>query len=91
MFPATSAPVPGRKIRWGFLGTADIAAKSYVPAIRGSRNGVLHAVASRDPAKARAFAQIHGFARAHDSYEALLADPGVDAIYNPLPNALHVE
>jgi hypothetical protein len=78
-----------RKIRWGFLGTAAIADGRYAPAIRASRNGTLHAVASRDPAKARAFAAKHGFARACGSYEELLADPAVDAIYNPLPNALH--
>lgn len=84
-------PTSDGKIRWGFLGTARIGASSYVPAIRASRNGVLHAVASRDAAKAREFAARHGFARAHASYEALLADPEVDAIYNPLPNSLHAE
>lgn len=80
-----------KRIRWGFLSTAAIGASAYVPALRASRNGVLHAVASRDPAKAREFAAAHGFVRAHDSYEALLADPEVDAVYNPLPNALHAE
>jgi predicted dehydrogenase len=81
----------GGKIRWGFLSTAAIGADAYVPAIRASRNGILHAVASRRPDQARDFAAQHGFVRAHDSYEALLADPEVDAIYNPLPNALHAE
>jgi len=49
------------------------------------------AVASRDSTRARAYAREHGIARAHGSYEELLADPGVDAIYNSLPNSLHVE
>ena len=49
------------------------------------------AVAARDPAKARAFAARHGIARALDSYEELLADPALDAVYNPLPNGLHCE
>lgn len=77
------------KLRWGVLGTAGIAASAYVPAIRASRNGTLHAVASRSLEKASLFAQTHGFARAHGSYEELLADPEVDAVYIPLPNALH--
>ncbi len=49
----------------------------------------VHAVAARDIDRARAFAQKHGIARVHDSYEALLADPEIDAVYNPLPNGLH--
>lgn len=77
-------------VRWGFLSTAAIAASALVPAIRASRNGVLHSVASRDPGKAREFAAAHGFARSHDSYEALLADPEVEAVYIPLPNSMHV-
>ena len=78
-----------KKIRWGILGTAHIAATAYIPAIRASRNGVLFAVASRDAAKAETFARAHGCSRWHASYEALLADPEVDAIYLPLPNGLH--
>lgn len=76
-------------LRWGFLNTSRIAASAYVPAIRGSRNGTLHAVASRSPDKARAFATQHGFAKAHASYDDLLADPEVEAVYISLPNALH--
>jgi predicted dehydrogenase len=49
------------------------------------------AVAARDPARARAFARRHGIPRVHSSYDALLADPGIDAVYNPLPNGLHCE
>ena len=50
---------------------------------------VVAAVAARDGARARAFAAKNGIARVHDSYEALIADPDLDAIYNPLPNGLH--
>jgi predicted dehydrogenase len=76
-------------VRWGILGTAKIAAGALIPAIKASRNGVVAAVASRDAAKAQEFADKHGIARVHGSYEALLADPGIDAIYNPLPGHLH--
>jgi predicted dehydrogenase len=59
-----------------------------VPA-RETADVVVSAVAARDASRARAFAAEHGIARVHDSYEALLADPDVDAVYNPLPNGLH--
>ncbi len=78
-------------LRWGFLSTAKHGANAYVPAIRRARNGTLFAVASRNQEKAAAFAQEHGFPRVHASYEALIADPEVDVIYNPLPNSLHAE
>lgn len=77
------------RIRWGVLSTANIGRKWVSPAIRASRNGVLHAVGSRQPEAARAHAAEVGFAVAHGSYEALLADPEVDAVYIPLPNGLH--
>jgi xylose dehydrogenase (NAD/NADP) len=75
-------------MRWGILSTANIGRKL----IAGARvAGVeLVAVASRDEARGRAFAEEHGIPRVHGSYEALLADDEVDAIYNPLPNSLHV-
>ncbi len=60
-----------------------------MPGIRGSRTGVLHALASRDPAVARDWAAEFGVPRAHASYRALLEDPEVDAVYIPLPNELH--
>jgi predicted dehydrogenase len=72
------------------LGCAGIAAKAVIPAIQSSRLGRVDAIASRDPDKARAFAARFGIAKAYGSYEALLADPEIDAIYNPLPNHLHV-
>jgi predicted dehydrogenase len=76
-------------IAWGVLSTANIGRKLVNPAIRASRNGRLHAVASRDDAKAAAFAAEGGFAVHHGSYEALLADDTVQAVYIPLPNSLH--
>jgi predicted dehydrogenase len=78
-----------RKIRWGILGTANIANRRIVPAIQASRNGVVAAVGSRSLEKARTFADEKGIATAHGSYEALLNDPNIDAIYNPLPNSEH--
>ncbi len=77
------------KIRWGILGTANIAYRRIVPAIQSSRNGVVAAVASRSLEKATTFAAEKGIPTAHGSYEALLADPNIDAIYNPLPNSEH--
>lgn len=80
-----------RKLRWGILSTAAIGRSAVVPAIRASRNGVLSAVASRDRALAQRFAADLGVERVVDSYDALVEDPAIDAIYNPLPNALHAE
>jgi predicted dehydrogenase len=77
-------------VRWGILSTARIA-RRVVDGARSAANAEIVAVGSRDGARARAYAGEHGIPRAHDSYEALLADPEVDAIYNPLPNSLHVE
>jgi predicted dehydrogenase len=72
------------------LGAAGIALRRVVPAIQASRYGAVVAIASRDAAKARAAADAAGVPRAYGSYEALLADPDIDAVYNPLPNHLHV-
>ena len=77
-------------IRWGVLGTADIARARALPAMAGAGSATLVAVGSRDLAKARAMADAFGAPRAYGSYEALLADPGVDALYVPLPNHLHL-
>ncbi len=79
------------QIRWGVLGTAGIAKNAVIPAIHAARNGVVAAVASRDLAKGRVFAEANGIPKAYGSYEELLADPNIDAIYNPLPNDLHAE
>jgi D-xylose 1-dehydrogenase (NADP+, D-xylono-1,5-lactone-forming) len=75
-------------VRWGILSTAAINEKLLAGARRSSSVEVV-AVGSRDGARAGAFAERHGIARAHGSYEALLEDPDVEAVYNPLPNALH--
>ncbi|HWK29389.1 MAG TPA: Gfo/Idh/MocA family oxidoreductase [Solirubrobacter sp.] len=76
-------------IRWGILSTARIAAR-IVEGARNAASARIVAVGSRDLARAQAYASAHGIPRAHGSYEALLADPDVDAIYIPLPNSLHV-
>jgi predicted dehydrogenase len=77
-------------VRWGVLGAANIAVKKVIPAMQRSELSPVVAIASRDLAKARAAAEELGIARAYGSYEQLLADPEIDAIYNPLPNHLHV-
>ena len=79
------------KVRWGILSTANIGRKKVIPAIMNSRNGLLGAVASRNTARAAAFASELGIPRSYGSYEDLLQDPGIDAIYNPLPNSEHAE
>jgi predicted dehydrogenase len=78
------------KVRWGVLGVAGIAVKKVIPAMQRSEYTEVTAIASRDLAKAEAAAGPLGIAKAYGSYEDLLADPDVDAIYNPLPNHLHV-
>jgi len=78
------------KIRWGILGAANIGRK-VIPAIHQAHNSVVAAVASRDQAKARAYADELNIPQAYGSYEALLNDPAIDAIYIPLPNGLHYE
>ena len=79
-----------RKIRWGVLSTANIGLTKVIPAIMKSPHSQVVAIASRSVANARAAADRLGIERAYGSYEELLADPEVDAIYNPLPNHLHV-
>ena len=80
-----------RKLRWGVLSTADIARRKWIPGVRRAprQRGEVVAVASRDGALARRVAAELEIPRAHDSYEALLADSDVDAVYLPLPNHLH--
>jgi predicted dehydrogenase len=79
-----------RKIRWGVLGVAKIAIDKVIPAIQRGALGEVTAIASRDHARATEAASALGIPKAHGSYDALLADPEIDAIYNPLPNHLHV-
>jgi D-xylose 1-dehydrogenase (NADP+, D-xylono-1,5-lactone-forming) len=75
-------------LRIGILGAANIA-RAFIAAVKPSQLVTLVGVASRDLSKAKAFATETGLAKAYGSYEALLADTDIDAVYNPLPNALH--
>ena len=79
-----------KKIRWGILGVAKINDR-LIPAFAKSSLGELAAIASRDLGKAQAAARAAGIPTAHGGYEALLADPSLDAVYIPLPNTLHGE
>jgi xylose dehydrogenase (NAD/NADP) len=79
-----------RKVKWGILGTAKIASEQLIPAIRRSANAEVVAIASGS-GKAQSFAERFEIPRVHDSYQALLDDPEVDAVYIPLPNHLHRE
>ena len=76
-------------LRIGILGAARIAPSALVKPAKDHPGAKVAAVAARDVAKAQAFATQHSIPKVHDSYDALLADPDIDAIYNPLPNGLH--
>ena len=82
-------PRSGR-VRWGILGTGGINER-FLAHVRDAPNAEFVAVGSRTAERARAFSARHSLARAHGSYEALLADPEVEVIYNCLPNGLHHE
>lgn len=77
-------------VRWGLLGTASIAASAFLPGLAAA-GGVPYAVAGRDPARTRSWAHEHGVLSAVDDMAALLADPAVEAVYVPLPNAVHAD
>src|SRR5438270_14034564 len=79
-----------KKIRWGVLAVAKIATEKVIPAMRRGELCEIVAIASRDKAKADETARRLEIPRAYGSYEELLADGEIDAIYNPLPNHLHV-
>ncbi|HEX7066411.1 MAG TPA: Gfo/Idh/MocA family oxidoreductase [Bacillales bacterium] len=79
------------KVRWGVLGNANIARKALVPAIKAAGSAELKGIASRQSKKAERAAEELGFDKHYGSYEALLADPEIDAVYIPLPNGLHAE
>lgn len=79
-----------KKVRWGILSTANIGMQKVTPGIQKSAHSEVVAIASRDLGRARAAADKLGIAKAYGSYEELFADPDIDAIYNPLPNHLHV-
>ena len=76
-------------VRWGILSTAEIGVGSVIPAIQGAARCEVAALASRDGRRAEAAAGRLGIPRAFGSYDELLADPDIDAVYNPLPNHLH--
>jgi predicted dehydrogenase len=78
-------------LNWGVLGASNFAQKTMAPAINEARRSRLCALATRDAAKAAPFADLAPGLRVHDSYDAMLADPDIDAVYVPLPNGLHVE
>lgn len=79
-----------KKVRWGILSTADIGIQKVIPGIQASAHSEVVAIASRDLSKAQVAAAELKIGRAYGSYEDLLADNEIDAIYNPLPNHLHV-
>jgi len=79
-----------KKIRWGVLGTAAIGMKKVIPAMQRGEYCEIAAIASRDLAQAKDAAETLGISTAYGSYEELLGDASIDAIYNPLPNNLHV-
>ena len=79
-----------RKVRWGIISTANIGTQKVIPGIQKSPHSEVVAIASRDLHAAKAAAGKLGIAKAYGSYEELLADPEIDAVYNPLPNHLHV-
>jgi hypothetical protein len=78
-------------VRWGILGASKFAREQMAPAIHMAKGAELAALATSNPARAEGFLAFAPRMRVHDSYEALLADPGIDAVYIPLPNHLHVE
>jgi predicted dehydrogenase len=78
------------KVRFGVLSTANIGLRQVLPAMQRSQHTTIAAIASRDLAKAKEAAKALEIPTAYGSYEELLADPNIDAIYNPLPNHLHV-
>src|SRR6516165_9644745 len=85
-----SSPSGGARVRWGVIGAAAIAKQHVIPALERGRYASVVALASRDARRADTTAAQLGIGAAYGSYEALLADPNVDAVYIPLPNPLHV-
>src|SRR5438270_5595218 len=80
-----------QKVRWGVLSTADIGTGQVIPAMQQGTYCEIAAIASRSPEKAKTAAAQLGIPKAYGTYEELLADPEIEAIYNPLPNHMHVE
>ncbi len=82
-------PGPPHPVRIGILGAARIAPLALINPAKENADVVVAAVAARDASRARSFAAKHGIAAVHEGYDALIADPDIDAVYNPLPNGLH--
>lgn len=80
-----------KKVRWGVLGTAGIARGQVIPGMKLANNCELYAIAGQSLEKAKSFQAEFGFEKAYGSYDELLADPNVEAVYIPLPNQLHME
>ena len=78
------------KLKWGLLSTARIN-RAVMPPMQRSKRSELVGVASRDLVKAQTYAHQWGIPRAYGSYQAMLADPDINVVYNPLPNHLHAE
>lgn len=78
-------------VRWGVLGAANFAREHMAPAIHMARGATLHALATSDPAKAEPFREFAPRLKVHASYDDLLSDPEIEAVYIPLPNHLHLE
>ncbi|UNK20321.1 Gfo/Idh/MocA family oxidoreductase [Paenibacillus sp. N3/727] len=80
-----------RKLKWGILGCASIAKRAVIPGLQQSKFNEVSAIASRDIDKSKSTAEEFNISKAYGSYEALLEDPDIDAVYIPLPNHLHKE
>ncbi len=77
-------------LRWGILGAAKIARNRVIPAIQSSKNGIVTAIASRNPQNVEVYAEETGITRIYDNYDALISSSDIDVVYIPLPNHLHV-
>ena len=80
-----------RKIRWGVLGAANIAINKVIPSMQAGKTSEISAIASRELARARRHAKTLGIEKYYGSYNDLISDPEIDAVYIPLPNHLHIE
>lgn len=80
-----------RKIKWGVMGTAFICERSTFPGMLQAENCEMYAIAGRNMEKAECFKEKYGFQKAYGSYEELLTDPEIEAVYIPLPNTMHYE
>lgn len=81
----------GKKVRWGVLGTADIAKKCTIPAMQKAKNCILYGIAGRNAEKADRFKHMYQFEKAYYSYDEMLDDPEIQAVYIALPNSMHKE